>query len=240
MTVKRQRKVSKMNYFAQTFSLENILNTLRQLVFFPYLLKPLLLLYLKAWYGFTILGAESLESLKGPVVLVGNHSSFLDAPMVLAAYPKPVNFVVAAEVLKWPVLGKILPWLGIFQVGNGKTRGQMKKAIDFVKQGNPLCIFPEGKLCIDGSMTVFQPGVAFIQRHTQATLVPFAIQGGFEAWGWGQKLPKRTPLTLKFGKPIRYSKEPFSKCFVSKEVEPDEKIIRTLFQSVSDLKESIS
>ncbi|MBY0405821.1 MAG: 1-acyl-sn-glycerol-3-phosphate acyltransferase [Cyanobacteria bacterium] len=224
----------------KTFSLENILNTWIQQWVVPSILKPLLFLYLKGWYGLTIEGADTLQSLQGPIILVGNHSSFLDAPLVLVAYPKPVNFVVASEVLEWPFLGKILPWLGVFQVGNGKTRGQMKKAIDSVKQGNPLCIFPEGKLCIDGSMTVFQPGVAFIQRHTQATLVPFAIQGGFEAWGWGQKLPKRNPLILKFGTPIRYSEASVSKGSGSKEADQDEKIIRTLFQSVSNLKESIS
>jgi 1-acyl-sn-glycerol-3-phosphate acyltransferase len=69
-------------------------------------------------------------------------------------------------------------------------------------QGHILVLYPEGERTNDGNPRVFRKGAAILSIHTQAPIVPVAIEGFYEAWPRHKKFPKFTPLQMVFGKPI--------------------------------------
>jgi 1-acyl-sn-glycerol-3-phosphate acyltransferase len=71
-----------------------------------------------------------------------------------------------------------------------------------LSQGHILVLYPEGERTNDGSPRLFRKGAAILSIHTQAPIVPVAIEGFYEAWPRHKKLPKVTDLQLVFGKPI--------------------------------------
>src|ERR1035437_5726681 len=72
-----------------------------------------------------------------------------------------------------------------------------------LSQGHILVLYPEGERTNDGNLRVFRKGAAILSIHTQAPIVPVAIEGFYEAWPRQQKFPRCTALQLVFGKPIQ-------------------------------------
>jgi 1-acyl-sn-glycerol-3-phosphate acyltransferase len=154
-------------------------------------------------FSLSVSGTEHLP--KKPCVLAGNHNGFLDSLLVLAAYPHVVWFFMADKVLRWPVVGPVVWWIpNKILVNPTSPRQSLQQAAYHLNQGHTVCIFPEGKLTVDGHLNAFQPGVALIQKQTGVPIVPFTITGGYEAWRWGQWLPKRSSIHATFHSPIVY------------------------------------
>jgi 1-acyl-sn-glycerol-3-phosphate acyltransferase len=72
-----------------------------------------------------------------------------------------------------------------------------------LSQGHILLLYPEGERTDDGTPRVFRKGAAILSIHTQAPIVPVAIEGFYEAWPRHKKFPKFANLQIVFGKPIQ-------------------------------------
>ncbi len=72
-----------------------------------------------------------------------------------------------------------------------------------LSQGHILVLYPEGERTNDGNPRLFRKGAAILSIHTQAPIVPIAIEGFYEFWPRHEKFPKFTDLQLAFGKPIQ-------------------------------------
>jgi 1-acyl-sn-glycerol-3-phosphate acyltransferase len=72
-----------------------------------------------------------------------------------------------------------------------------------LSQGHILVLYPEGERTDDGNPRIFRKGAAILSTHTQAPIVPVAIEGFYEAWPRHKKFPKFTPLQMVFGKAIQ-------------------------------------
>jgi long-chain acyl-CoA synthetase len=72
-----------------------------------------------------------------------------------------------------------------------------------LSQGHILVLYPEGERTDDGTPRLFRKGAAILSIHTQAPIVPVAIEGFYEAWPRHKKFPKIADLQLVFGKPIQ-------------------------------------
>jgi 1-acyl-sn-glycerol-3-phosphate acyltransferase len=72
-----------------------------------------------------------------------------------------------------------------------------------LSQGHILVLYPEGERTNTGDPTVFRKGAAILAIHTQAPIVPVAIEGFYEAWPRHKKFPKFADLQLVVGKPIQ-------------------------------------
>jgi len=179
----------------------------------PFLLEkclvPCLYGMLKLGFGFKLVGVKHLRQLrKQPFILAGSHTGWLDIPVLLCGNGgvHPLTFMVAEEVLHYPVIGKIVAFANTLPVAPNKELATLKALIKQLQAGAPIVIFPEGKLTETGELGTFQTGVGFLQRKTQVPIVPFAITGGFTAWGYGQRYPRLfSPITLTFGVPLAYN-----------------------------------
>jgi 1-acyl-sn-glycerol-3-phosphate acyltransferase len=69
--------------------------------------------------------------------------------------------------------------------------------------GRILILYPEGERTNDGNLRIFRKGAAILSIHTQAPIVPVAIEGFYEAWPRHKKYPKFSRLQMVFGKPIQ-------------------------------------
>lgn len=147
----------------------------------------------------TVEGLEDLPS--GGVLLCANHSSNWD-PLILAIC-LPVNYrlhiMAKEELFRNPVLGWIIRKLGGFPVSRGNNDIQsVKTAIQSIKSGDNLLIFPEGTVIrngigyADGLPAHAKGGVAMIGVRTGATMIPVFVDGE-------KKLFHRTRII--FGKP---------------------------------------
>lgn len=132
----------------------------------------------------TVEGVENLP--RHGVLLCPNHSSNWDP--ILIAIQLPLNYRLHAmakeELFRNPILGWILQQLGAFPVSRGGSDIQsVKTAIQTIKSGDNLLIFPEGTVIrngvgyVDGLPARAKGGVAMIGVRTGATLIPVFVDG---------------------------------------------------------------
>lgn len=156
----------------------------------------------KIGFSLKVQGQEHLEASTGPVILAGNHTGLLDTLVLMASCPRPFHFLMHEKVFDWAFVGKLVRYGNILVLNPEKPKAALSEAISVLKSGASVCIFPEGKLSADGQLNEFQEGAAFLQHQSQAVILPFAIEGGFEAWPHGQPWPKFLPISIAFGAPI--------------------------------------
>ena len=158
----------------------------------------------------TVLGREHLEKLSRPFVLVSNHASHLDAPLIFGALPRKVARYVAANAAAdyffdvWWRRPLAALFFNAFPVDRTGRRGRRSVATDLLDAGIPLLLFPEGGRSKTGEMGNFKPGAAALCISRDVPAVPVAIVGAAEAMPYGQNWPNkgRPPVHVTFGEPI--------------------------------------
>ena len=111
--------------------------------------------------------------------------------------PKKFNYMAKEELFKNKLFGSFITMLGAFPIQRGTgDMAALDKAIDKVKNGENLVIFPEGTRSYDGKVGKGKTGVALVAAKAGVDVIPVGIC--FE----GPKLKFRQKVTVKFGKPI--------------------------------------
>lgn len=180
------------------------------------ILHVLMKYLLKTFFKLEIQGLEHLNKHKGHVILAGNHTGFLDVPILMSASNRYIRFLAAEAVFSWAIVGWVMQRGGVIPVSKGKGKDALSDAIAFLKGSNAVGIFPEGKLTTDGRLGNFHKGVAVLHKKTGAPIIPFAIHGGYEAWGWQKSIPNLNKLTIQFGEAIQYTE--FDEVKITEEV----------------------
>jgi len=171
----------------------------------PYTLLHLLCkCILHLGFALKIHGREQLENIQGPIILAGNHAGLLDSLILMAAFPRHFRFLMDEKVFGWSVIGRLVRYGNILPINPQRAKASMTCAVRALRDGESICIFPEGKLSLNGQLGGFQEGVAFLQEKSEATILPFALTGSFEAWPYGQRFPRFYPVCLAFGEPIQF------------------------------------
>ena len=140
--------------------------------------------------------------LKGPVLLVANHSSFLDPPLVGGMAPRPVSFMAKAELFRVPLLGALISRLNARPVRReGADTGALRTSLRILQAGGALLVFPEGTRGPEGTLREPKAGVGMLAVLSGAQVVPVFIEGSGRAWPRGRKLPRPAKVTVTFGAP---------------------------------------
>ncbi len=166
------------------------------------LLRLIAWLLLRPFFGFEVRGLHHLRSCRGGVILAGNHTGFLDSLAVLVSCSRYFRFMMTEEVFGWGMIGRLVPYGNIIPLYKGREKRALLDAIRALQGNGIICIFPEGQLTQDGELNPFHEGVAYLQEKSGASIVPFAIHGGFEAWPQVCKLPIFRKVILEFGEPL--------------------------------------
>jgi 1-acyl-sn-glycerol-3-phosphate acyltransferase len=136
----------------------------------------------------------------GPMVVVANHESFLDAFVVGAALDRRATFLTAPYLFSRPVVGSFLRAMGAIPVYNhGDDVASLRGAIRLLQAGGTVVVFPAGGI----SSTQVFGGAIFLAIKAEAPLVPMRIMGTKKALPPGHKWPSLlSPITVSVGTPI--------------------------------------
>ena len=158
-----------------------------------------------ALYGYfqvRIYGAEHVP-LQGKLVVVSNHASDFDPPIVSSCVGRPVAYMAKQELFEVPVLSTLIRLYGAYPVNRGSAdRSAIRAALASLEQGWAAGIFLQGTRTPDGRISEPKLGAALIAQKAQAPLLPVCLWGTQNILTKGQYKPKRTPLTIRIGEPI--------------------------------------
>lgn len=173
---------------AQLFLLVAILNVLVALYIYSlvpeFFMRFLVWLLIHSVYHMKSKGLDNIPE-KGPVVLVCNHVSYVDALIIAGCIRRPVRFVMDYKIYSLPVLNFVFRTAKTIPIaGKYEDETVLQKAFDEIDDalanGDVVCIFPEGKLTFNGKMNTFRDGVERIIQRRAVPVVPMALQG---LWG---------------------------------------------------------
>lgn len=122
-------------------------------------------------------------------MLVSNHQSFLD-PIFCGSTPKRHFCFLARDTLfkNW-FFGPLIR--SVYAIPVKREQGDlaaMKKVIGILKEGDGICLFPEGTRTEDGTILPFKAGLGLLCRRGKATIVPVVIEGAYDCWPRTQNL----------------------------------------------------
>lgn len=156
----------------------------------------------KLLYRVSASGKERVPK-TGPVILTANHSSYLDPIFVGVASPRRGRYMAKVEVMRIPVVGQFFRVLGAFPVRRGEPdRQALKTALEVLRGGGLLVLFPEGKRAKEGDKGAFRRGAGFFAVETGAPIVPMAIIDSDKIWPRGAKVPRFPKVRVFIGNPI--------------------------------------
>ncbi|HWR02282.1 MAG TPA: lysophospholipid acyltransferase family protein [Chlorobaculum sp.] len=192
-------------------------------MFFGLLLSTLLNLFIPsgdmfhviaAWWGrfaARILGiaieVEGAENYRpdGTYLVVSNHAGMADIPLILGSIDLNLRFVAKEELGRIPVFGWALKTGGYVLIKRGQNREAMKSlflAIDTLKKGRSIHIFPEGTRSETGAMLPFKRGAFIIARKAGVPVLPVTIAGSHLITPKKSLKINKGKIRLIIGKPI--------------------------------------
>ncbi len=174
--------------------------------------------YLKLWHRLKVEGCEHLPR-SGPLVVVANHSSHLDALSLAAALPirrrmeaypvaagdtffttTPTTFFAATCLNALPMNRR-----GGVRHALADLRKKLNRPLPDNCIGCTLILFPEGTRNRDGTMAKFKSGLGMLIAETAVPVVPCYLTGPFTALPAGDRFPKPRKITVRFGPALTFS-----------------------------------
>jgi len=122
---------------------------------------------------------------QGAALIVCNHVSYVDALLLMAVSPRPIRFVMDVSIFRLPVMSWLFRQVRAIPIASRRVdEAVMERAFEQVSQalreGQLVCIFPEGKITDDGELNPFRPGLTRVLQRDPVPVVPVALQG---LWG---------------------------------------------------------
>lgn len=155
--------------------------------------------------------APELDHLQGGFVVIGNHSSHLDGPLIQQNLPwrlvRHLSTGVAADYWFRPPLKRIFVriFFNAYPIDRDGSRANSGMSRTLLDGGVPLIVFPEGTRSRTGRLGRFKPGAAALAQVNRVPVVPVALIGNHEAMpkGAGWPAPGRPPVRIVAGTPMR-------------------------------------
>jgi 1-acyl-sn-glycerol-3-phosphate acyltransferase len=142
----------------------------------------------RAFYRPIYMGFENIPE-SGPAILISNHVSYMDGPIIDAGCKRPVRYLIDRDIYTLPVVHFVMSQARAIPITyNRKSVEAAFDAIsDALRAGDLVCLFPEGYLTFTGSLGRFKPGIeAICKRDPDVPVIPIAISGL-----WGSMLSRK-------------------------------------------------
>jgi acyl-[acyl-carrier-protein]-phospholipid O-acyltransferase/long-chain-fatty-acid--[acyl-carrier-protein] ligase len=161
-------------------------------------------------YKLQVLGMQNIPS-SGGVLMLGNHTSYLDWAIVQMACPRRVRFVMYRGYYEKWYLKKFLDFFGVVPISTNASKEAIVVIENLLNQGEVVVLFPEGALSRNGQVGVFHRGFELAIKNTAAVIIPFYLLG---LWGSlysfatpkhreMSRLKRTRDVSVCFGKPLR-------------------------------------
>jgi 1-acyl-sn-glycerol-3-phosphate acyltransferase len=156
-----------------------------------------------AFVPFRVRGLEHLPP--GPCVVVSNHASYLDGPILTAALPQRFTFVVQDGAEDWPFIGLVIRRMGVTFINRRSVKEaarQTRALIRRLQDGESLAIFVEGTFERAPGLLAFRNGAFLMAAHAKVPIVPAVLRGTRRLYGEGQRLPRHSSVEIELFPPI--------------------------------------
>lgn len=164
--------------------------------------------FFKLLFRCEVSGTEHLPP-TGGMIMAANHQSNWDPPLAATFATRPVSYMAKQELFEIPVFGPTIRSLHAFPVKRGAAdRNAIKTALQILKQGNCLGLFPEGTRSRDGRIHKPEAGIALLAAKANVPVVPTALLGTAQMFSKGCLFPK---LRVIYGEPLFFSGDPKDK-----------------------------
>ncbi|MBP1757583.1 MAG: 1-acyl-sn-glycerol-3-phosphate acyltransferase [Firmicutes bacterium] len=152
-----------------------------------------------------ISGLENVPK-QGGVLFVSNHQGHMDSLIIGGYIPKPKGFISIVEVLKIPILSTWMQQSQCVFLDRSDPRqsaGCINQAVEQLKLGHSMVVFPEGKLSDDGKANEFQRGWLRMATRSGVPIVPVYINGSYRALSKDGSRVHAAKVECKILKPIQ-------------------------------------
>lgn len=158
----------------------------------------------RTFFRLKVRGKENIPPEGEALIFAANHKSYLDPVLVgYCMYPRRLNYMAKAELWKVPVLAGLITGLDAFPVQRGGfDRKALVTALQVLREGKNLLIFPEGTRIRRPGLGKPLPGVTAIASKTGVKIVPVGIRGADRVLPKGAKFPRFPKIEVGFGKAI--------------------------------------
>lgn len=158
-------------------------------------------------FRFRVVGQDLVPN-QGGVLVAANHASYLDIPFLGGGLRRRAAFLGRQDL--FPIRGihclcRRLGWIPIRQ--SRLDREGFHKAINLIKSGKVVVIYPEGSRTLDGKLWPGKPGIGIIVAETGCPVVPTYISGTFEVLPVGARWPRFHQIKVVFGSPIDFTSD---------------------------------
>ncbi len=167
------------------------------------LFRPALHALSRVYFGLRLHGIEHIPR-DGPLVIVPNHQTYADPPLVTIPVRRPVYYMAWSRLFDIPVFNHCIRMLRAFPVDiDTRDSRATREAVRLLQGGAALMIFPEGERTLDGRLRRFKPGAFRLAVSLGAPVLPVTITGGDHAWPPGRVLPRPGRMTITYHPPLR-------------------------------------
>jgi len=164
-------------------------------------------------YRLDLKGQEIIPP-RGGALLTPNHASWVDAVLLVASTDRPIRFLMFKGVYDNPIVKPFAKMLKIIPIASDQGPREMihslREASEALRNGEVVCIFPEGEITRIGQMLPFRRGFERIIKGIDVPIIPvnidgiwgsiFSFSGGHFLWKWPRTIPY--PVRITFGKPL--------------------------------------
>lgn len=169
-----------IRYFLVALFVVSIVATLYAVISYPqYLLRYLVYFVISKFYRIQVYGLDNMPSTEG-VLLLGNHTSYLDWALIQITSPRPIRFVMERRIFQKWYLKWVLAKLKMIPISRGGSKDSIEKIQEALKTGDIVVLFPEGRLSRNGQLGEFNNGFERAVAGTGASIIPFYLRG---LWG---------------------------------------------------------
>lgn len=156
------------------------------------------------------LGTENVKHLpKGGLLIVSNHQTYIDPFWICSPLKRKFRFMAWDKSFSWPIVGPIIKFLGSFPVNtaSGRTKDALREALDALRDGATLLIFPEGiRVFPDGKLNEFKSGAVRIALSADVPILPVTVRGAHRVWPQTYKRPHFNRVEIVFHPLIKIDK----------------------------------
>jgi len=150
-----------------------------------------------------LIGRENIPQ-KDSFIMVSNHGSLLDPPLLGHALGRNISFMAKAELFKIPVLGFIIKACGAYPVKRGiADKNTIKTACNKLSNNNSIGIFIDGTRQKNGRVNKPKQGAALLAFKNQKLLLPVAIVNSHRLIRFKFFIPLFSKIVIKVGKPVQ-------------------------------------
>jgi 1-acyl-sn-glycerol-3-phosphate acyltransferase len=140
-----------------------------------------------------------------PLIVMANHQSYLDIPVLYAALPEPFGMLAKQELFRLPIFSAAMRGMRCVPIDRENVRqslASLRRAAEQIRSGSSIVVFPEGTRSTDGALQDLKTGPFYLAEMARVPIVPVGIRGTRDALPKSRLFVRSARVDVMIGEPI--------------------------------------